>query len=55
MTVLAKKKTFLIHADGPTTKLIIGNIPISATDSEIERKLKGFGMCLRSPFKEKNL
>ena len=43
---------FLTHSDGPTTKLIIGNVPISVANSEIEKGLKELDVCLRSPFKE---
>ena len=43
---------FLTHSDGPTTKLIIGNVPISVANSEIEKGLKGLDVCLSSPFKE---
>ena len=42
----------LAHSDGPTTKLIIGNVPISVANSEIEKGLKELDVCLRSPFKE---
>ena len=44
---------FLTHSDCPTTKLIIGNVPISVANSEIEKRLKELDVCLRSPFKEK--
>ena len=43
---------FLTHSDGPTTKLIIGNVPISVANSEIEKGLKELDVCLRSHFKE---
>ena len=51
MTVL-DTNPFLTHSDGPTTKLIIGNVPISVANSEIEKGLKELDVCLRSPFKE---
>ena len=51
MTVL-DTNPFLSHSDGPTTKLIIGNVLISVANSEIEKGLKELDVCLRSPFKE---
>ena len=43
---------FLTHSDGPTTKFIIGNIPISVANSEIEKGLMELDVCLRPPFME---
>ena len=51
MTVL-DTNPFLTHSDRPTTKLIIGNFPISVANFKIEKGLKELDVCLRSPFKE---
>ena len=49
---LSRKIPFPTKADSSTSKLSIWNIPISGANSEIEKELKGFGVCLGSPFKE---
>ena len=46
------KIPFPNKADNSTSKLSIWNIPISVANSKIEKELKGFGLCLGSPFKE---
>ena len=52
MTVL-DTHPFLTHSDGPTTKLIIGNVPISVANSEIE--LEGARCVPQVSFQGRNL
>ena len=50
--LFSEKPPFLSHADSSSTNLFIGKIPISIANSEIKKELKGFGVWLRSPFKD---
>ncbi|GFS06401.1 hypothetical protein ElyMa_004706000 [Elysia marginata] len=51
--VLLDKNPFMVAgADNPTTKLIVGNIPISVSNTEITDSLRNLGAKLRSPLKE---
>ncbi|GFR74423.1 hypothetical protein ElyMa_000429700 [Elysia marginata] len=55
ITVLGQNP-FLVRGQGeiPTTKLLIGNIPISVAESEIMDALGALGVALRSPIKDEH-
>ncbi|GFR96206.1 hypothetical protein ElyMa_006292300 [Elysia marginata] len=50
------KKPFIVSGDGdkPVTKLIIGNVPLSLSNNEIEDMLKHLNVIPRSSLKEEN-
>ena len=53
MIRILDKNPFFTTGDGPTTKLIIGDVQISVASSEIETALKKQDVGIRSPIKDK--